>query len=243
MKIRIFCLAACFLLAVGSSWAGISVGSGGSLSLGQGALDLGGGDLTINGLFDVGGGEVSGIGDVVIGGTLEGGSGALWVYGDWINNGGFDAGTGQVSLLDDAGGSSLIMGGSTFHGLSMASSAGGSFVLESGRTQRVTNALSIQGVNGQPVQIQSSNPPQVAELVLDAEGSQNIAFVGVSDVYATGQHLAPEQTNQGGNGNDFGWFGRGLQPALPVPALSFGGLLILILVFFGAAWLRRGSAW
>lgn len=241
MNLRIHSIAACLLLAAAPSWAGISVGSGGSISLGQGALDLGGGNLIIDGQFDLGGGAASAIGDVVITGALDGGSGSISLRGDWVNGGSFDAGTGQVSMIDDAGGISLLMGTSTFNALSLTSSAGGSFVLESGLTQRVTNALTIQGASGQPVQIRSSSPPQVAQLVLDPGGSQNIAFVGVSDVHATGQNLAPDQTNQGGSGNDFGWFGAGLE-AFPVPALSLGGLALLILALFGVAFFRRGSA-
>ncbi len=238
LKFRNFSIAACLLLAAGSSWAGISVGSGGAISLGQGALDLGGGNLVIDGQFDLGGGAVSAVGDVIITGTLDGGSGALSLGGDWINDGAFDAGSSQVSMTDDAGDDSLIMGASTFNALSLTSSAGGGFVLESGLTQRVTNALTILGASGQPVQIRSSSPPQVAELVLDPGGSQNIAFVGVSDVHATGQHLAPNETNQGGSGNAFGWFGIG---PLAVPTLSIGGLILLILAFFGVALFRRGG--
>lgn len=238
MNYRVCSIAACLFLAAGSACAGIVVGSGGLISLGQGALGLGGGNLTIDGQFDMGGGAASDIGDVVINGTLVGGSGSLFLRGDWLNTGSFDAGTGQVSMIDDAGGSSELRGTSTFHGLSLTSSAGGSFVLESGLTQRVTDSLTIQGTSNQPVQIRSSSPPLIAELALDPGGSQNIAFVGVSNVHATGQPLAPDQTNQGGSGNAFGWFGIG---PLAVPTLSIGGLALLILALFGAALLRRGG--
>lgn len=219
-------------------WAGISVGSGGSISLGQGSIDLGGGDLAVSGQFDVAGGSVFGIGNVLINGTLDGGSGPLEVLGDWINNGTFNASTGSVQMLDDTGSIAQLGGASTFNVLSMTSSAGGAFVLESGQVQRVLSSLTIQG-SGSPVQIRSSNPPQVAELVLERGGSQNISNVGVSDVHATGEHLAPQQTNQGGTGNAFGWFGIGI---LAVPTLSMGGLVLLILAFFGVAFLRRGGA-
>lgn len=217
--------------------AGISVGSGGSIALGQGTIDLGGGDLDVGGQFDVAGGSVFGIGNVLINGTLDGGSGPLEVLGDWINNGSFNAGTGSVQLRDDTGSSAQVAGSTTFNALSMTSSAGGAFVLESGQAQRVLSSLTIQGT-GSPLQIRSSNPPQVAELVLELGGSQNISNVGVSDVHATGQHLAPQETNQGGTGNAFGWFGIGL---LAVPTLSAGGLALMILAFLGLALLRRSA--
>jgi len=239
LNFRICSITVCLLLAAGSSSAGISIGSGGYISLGQGALDLGGGNLTINGQFDAGSGTVSEIGDLVFNGALEGGSGSLFLRGDWVNNGSFDAGTGQVSMVDDVGASSLIMGTSTFHSLSLTSSAGGSFVLESGLTQRVTDVLTIQGISGQPLQIRSSSPPQIAELLLEPTGTQNIAFVGVSDVHATGQPLAPEQSNQGGTGNAFGWFGIG--GPLAIPTLSIGGLTLLILALFVVTVFRRGG--
>jgi hypothetical protein len=228
------------LCAAGSAFGAISVGNGGVFSLGDGAVDLAGGSLTIDGQFDVANGTVSNAGDVAINGTLDGGNGSLLLLGDWINGGTFNAGAGQVTFTDDAGTAAQIVGSTTFYGLSLLSSAGGAFVLQSGTVQRVMNSLTIQG-SGAPVQIESSNPPQVAELLLEAGGSQNIANVGVSNVYATGQPLAPNQTNQGGAGNDRGWFGLPIDP-MPVPVLSIPGLLIMILALFGVAYARRSSA-
>lgn len=78
--------------------------------------------------------------------------------------------------------------------------------------------------------------PAIAFLNLATGGSQAIANVGVSNVHATGQRLAPTLTNQGGSGNAVGWFG-GLGPALPperVPALSTTVLLALIAAFLFA---------
>jgi hypothetical protein len=229
------------LLLASPAFGAISVGNGGVLSLGDGALDLAGGNLTVDGQFQVANGSVVEAGDVVINGALDGGNGALSLRGDWINNGSFNAGSGQVSFTDDAGSSAQIIGNTTFYGLSLLSSAGGAFVLQSGTVQRVISSLVIQGAGSAPVQIESSNPPQIAGLLLEPGGSQNIADVGVSKVYATGQPLAPNQTNQGGAGNDRGWFGLPLDP-LPVPVLSIPGLLILMLALLGVAFARRGSA-
>jgi len=227
------------LCAAGSAFGAISVGSGGSFSLGDGGLDLAGGDLTVDGQFDVANGSVSNAGNVQIGGTLDGGNGSLSLLGDWINNGVFNAGLGQVSFIDDAGTSAQIVGNSTFYGLFFLSSAGGAYVLQTGTVQRVINSLVIQG-NGAPVQIESSIPPQIAELLLEPGGSQNITNVGVSNVHATGQPLAPNQTNQGGSGNARGWFGLPIDP-LPVPVLSIPGLVILMLAVLGVAYARCGG--
>lgn len=234
-------LCAISLCAAGSAFGAISVGNGGVVSLGDGSLELAGGDLRVDGQFSIDGGSVFEAGDVVINGVLDGGTGSLFLLGDWINNGSFNAGSGQVSFVDDAGTGAQLLGNTTFFGLSLISSAGGAFVLQSGTLQRVLSSLVIQGASGAPVQIESSTPPQIAALLLEPGGSQNIAFVGVSNVHATGQPLAPNQTNQGGTGNDRGWFGIPIDP-LPIPVLTIPGLLILILALFGVAYARRGGA-
>jgi hypothetical protein len=233
-------LALLFLSAAGPLCAAISVGSGGSISIGQGAIDLAGGDLQVNGVFDVAAGRVDDAGSVVINGEFSGGSGELTALGDWINNGTFDSGSGLVSLVDDSGATTRMIGDSVFHDLSLTSTAGGTFELESGTVQRIGHSLTILGADGAPVQIAASSPPQIAQMLLEPGGIQNIANVGVSNVHATGEPLAPDQTNQGGTGNDRGWFGNGLQ-LVPVPTLSLPALASLILLLFAVALLRRGG--
>lgn len=222
------------------AWSGLLIGSGGSISIGSGSIELGGGDVTIDGQLDVDNGALLGVGDVVINGTMNAGAGQVRLEGDWIRNGTFDTGTASIEFVDTLGDSAQISGDSTFHELSMLSSAGGAFVLQGGSVQRITQQLTIQGVSGFPVQIESSDPALIAQMVLDPAGSQDIAFVGVSNVWATGQPLAPDETNQGGTGNDFGWFGNSLEPLI-VPTLSGAGLALLILLLLGVIALRRES--
>ena len=91
-----------------------------------------------------------------------------------------------------------------------------------------------------------TQPGSVAFLNLLPSGTQSIANVGVSDVHATGQPLAPDQTNQGGRGNAQGWFGGGgpIGQHVPVPAASPTALMLFALSLLGAALLalRRFSA-
>ena len=232
-----------FVLASTTGWSAVEVGTGGGFSLGDGQLDLAGGDLRVDGQFDVGGGIIQNVGSIVINGDLDGGTGLIEAWGDWINLGSFAAGSGDVHLLDTSGQASQILGETTFANLSLTSTAGGRFVLESGQEQRVLGTLTILGLDGTPIQMESDSPPQPAFLWLDPASTQVIDNVGVSNVHATGQHLAPDQTNQGGSGNDLGWFGRGFE-AIPVPTLSIIGLLLLMLtvLFFGNArqYRRRG---
>ena len=85
-----------------------------------------------------------------------------------------------------------------------------------------------------PIQIASTVPGSAAFLNLLPSGTQSIADVGVSDVRATGQHLAPAGHNEGGAGNDNGWFAA-IYEYVAVPALSLIGLMTLLLAIAGLA--------
>lgn len=226
------------MLASQLAVATVTVGPGGSISLGQGRLLLAETDLRVDGSFDVAEGDVEAARDVVINGSLSIGAGRITAFGDWINAGSFLAGTGLVALVDQTSSIANMIGDSIFYDLAMTSDSGGSVVLESGSIQRAQNSLIITGVSAAPIQIESSVPPQIAQMVLDPGGLQDIEFVGVSNVHATGQPLAPDQTNQGGSGNALGWFGRGFEPLI-IPTLSFTGLILLILLVCGVVAIRR----
>src|SRR6056297_257819 len=232
-------LASAILLSLAiPAWGDLSIGDGGSFSLGSGVLRLADTPLIIDGEFDLGSGNVERAGNILISGVFSGGSGSLSTSGDWINNGTFNAMDSAITLFDETGSTALVLGDSVFYGLSIFSSAAGEFVFESGSIQNVTDSLFIQGVSGLPLQLRSTSPLQIAQLFLENGASQDIAFLGVSDVHATGQPLAPDQTNQGGTGNDLGWFGRALE-FIPIPTLSVPGLIVLVLAIFGVAVVRR----
>lgn len=111
---------------------------------------------------------------------------------------------------------------------------GKGFALQVGTTQTIQNQLQILGTSTSGIQIKSSSAGQVAFINLLAGGSQNIDFVGVSNVHAIGQHLAPALTNDGGNDDAIGWFGlAGGGTATPVPMLSIWALLLLALGLSG----------
>ncbi len=226
-------------LGVSPVFAAIIIGSGGQLSLGQGQIDLAGGDLHIRGSVELESGRMLDAGNVQIDGNLDGGNGEITVLGDWINNGTFEAGTSRVQMEDSTGQGNSIRGESTFHALSLVSAAGGAFVLEVGLVQRIMQSLTILGTEQQPLQIRSSLPPQLAFILLEQGGVQDISSVGVSNVHAIGVPLAPDETNQGGTGNDNGWFSSGLF-AVPVPGLTASGLLILILASLLVGLRQRG---
>ncbi len=88
-----FAAAAAFLaLATGASAAQFTVGSGATLDLGTGSLDLGCADLTVGGTLSAGTAGLTQARDVTIDptGLVNGDSATLEVAGDWDNAGTFN---------------------------------------------------------------------------------------------------------------------------------------------------------
>lgn len=146
-----------------------------------------------------------------------------------------------MQLRDGLTAASAILGASQFANLSLVSASGKRFRFESGLSQSVLGTLQISG-NGPPIQMDVTASGTVAFLNLAPGGTQAIANVGVSDVHATGQHLAPTQVDQGGSGNVQGWFGGGgpTTPPVPVPALSPIALAALVAAFVLVGLRRQG---
>ncbi len=222
-------------------------------SLNGGTLDLGCTDLIVAGTLRVGSGQVLNARNVTIqpGGALDGGSGTIELGGNWSNSGGFLAGTSTVRFLDlCALASATISGSSSFANARFISSIGKTYVFAVGSTQTITSVLEITGTASQPIQFRSSAAGQVASINLTGSGTQQIVHVGVTDVFATGQHLAPGQTNEGGAGNAKGWFGTPIGPPFPpaaltpIPALStlMLGVLAALLALVAGLGLRRRTS-
>jgi hypothetical protein len=238
----------CFFVFVcivsGLAQAQIHVPAGAQLLLGSGAIDAGGTDLLVDGQVQVQSGSLIGLRHVEIasGGLLDNGSGVIALAGDWLNAGTFLGASGQVDFVDGAGlTSASIVGNSAFANLAFSSATGKNFSFLVGSIQSIAGQLSILGVPGTPLQFRSSVPGQVASIDLLPAGTQNIAHVGVSDVYAIGQPLAPDQSNEGGSGNDAGWFGNVLVgEAAALPSLSPAALILLALLLAASALRARG---
>ena len=230
-----------FLCAASTATAQLSIPTGGSFALNGGSLNLAGGDLQVSGLFSLAGGSVMNAANIAIGagGTLDGGSGLITLSGNWSNAGTFIPSSSTVDFVDGLA-QSQITGNTGFDNLSFVSTTGKSYIFGVGTTQTISGLLTITGVAGTPIQFRSSAAGQVANINLLAGGAQNIAHVGVSDVYATGQHLAPSLTNEGGSGNAIGWFAAIVQGvAIPANALSPLGMLLFALALFAGAGLMR----
>jgi hypothetical protein len=237
-RLTLIASVALLLLCVEPAPAQILVPAGSSLSLNGGSLDLAGTSLTIAGSFATGSGGINGANniDILAGATLDGGSGHLRLSGDWSNAGTFNPDGGTVFFVDGAASSSNVSGSSVFNNLSFISASGKFYVFAVGSTQTIDSALTIGGTPSAGIQFKSSIAGQVANINLLPSGAQNISYVGVSDVHATGQHLAAMLTNDGGSGNAMGWFSA-VQPGgsttVPAPALSAFVLALLILLTAG----------
>ena len=216
-------------------------------SLNGGTLDLGCTDLIVAGTLRLGSGQVLNARNVTIqlGGALDGGSGAIEVGGNWSNAGGFLAGVSTVRFRDlCAIASATISGNSLFADARFISLIGKNYVFTVGSEQTITGVLEITGTATQPIQFRSSSPAQVAFINLSATGTQQIAHVGVTDVWATGQFLAPGQQNEGGGGNANRWFGIPSADEVPIPALStlMLGVLAALLTLAAGMRLRRRTS-
>lgn len=238
------CVLCVLSAAPGLVRADLLVPAGARVQVGSGTLDAGGTDMAISGEVQVQSGTLRGLRNVDIapGGTLDNGSGQIALSGDWNPAGAFVAGSGRVDFIDGLGpATATINGDSTFFDLAFTSTTGKNFRFAVGSVQTIVGQLAILGTQASPVQFRSTAAGQVASINLLPGGTQNILHVGVSDVHAIGQPLAPEQNNEGGSGNDVGWFGNvALGTVRDLPSASPWSLALLILSLAVLA-LRRGS--
>jgi hypothetical protein len=243
---RTGCLVVVSFFALGLAQAQVMVPAGASIALNGGTLDPAGSDVQVAGTLALGAGNLQNAKNVSIssGGNIAGGSGSLSLFGDWSNLGSFTAGTSIVNFVDGSTTLANVSGSTAFDNASFVSNDGKTYAFAVGSTQSISGTLTILGTPAQGIQFKSAAAGQVANINLAPTGSQNIQYVGVSDVHATGQHLAPTLTNDGGSGNALGWFGNGTggngngNPA-PTPMLSSLILLLLTLLIAASAFLFR----
>lgn len=256
--VRLIACTAALLIGVVAEQAkaDLVVPSGATTSLGSGVVDLACTDLIVGGTFQVQSGAVLNVRNVTIqgGGAIDGGAGVIQVGGNWAANGSFAAGTGEVDFRDlCAVGAASISGDTTFFRASFVSTTSKNYVFAVGSTQKILSVLEISGTAPNPIQFRSATPGQVAFIDLVGSGTQLIQHVGVTDVWSTGQWLAPFQTNEGGGGNARRWFGTpggggggggGGGPVTPVPAMDEAALIALAMLLgvSGLWFVRRANA-
>ncbi len=215
-------LAAAMILGSGAaSAAGIVVGSGSALSMGDGQLSLGCGDLTI-----------------ASGGSVAGDAGIISMGGTWSNAGSFSPGTSLVEFSDQcAPTAAQIQGSNSFYDFFGSTSTGFTLQIQSGSTQTFAHSLELQGGPGGLLTLRSSSPGSEAYFDLTPGGSQLISYVDVADNHATGQPLGPGPAalfNSVKSTNSNGWF----ETVTSIPTAGLLGLALLGLLLITAALIR-----
>ena len=224
--------AAALVLGVPAQSAQVTVGSGASLDLGTGSLDLGCADLSVGGTLAAGTAGFSQARDVTIdpSGVVNGNTATLQMAGDWDNSGTFNAGSSTVQLVDGCGlASAVIAGDTTFANLDMTTTSGFLYSFVSGSTQTVSGSLSLLGASGNLLTLRSTLGG--SEAFLNALGASSADFVDAQDNDASGGNsiaLGPDSVK---GSNTPGWLAANLIPAL--------GVLGLALLAAGLAWSGR----
>ena len=229
-------------LAGGASAAQLSVGSGASVDLGTGSLDLGCADLTVGGTLSAGTSGFTQARDVTIdpSGLVNGNSATLEVAGDWDNAGSFNAGTSTVSFVDGCGLSgAVITGDTTFANLDMTTATGKLYSFTAGSTQTVTQFINLVGAAGNLLRLRSTI--DCVKAFIDNQGGSFGDFVDVDCIGVTTNpiFLGPNSVI-GPNSQGMGFLFLVIVPALGALGLT---LLMLSLLWTGRRALatRRGS--
>ena len=224
-----------------ASHADVLVPVGGTMSLSGGVVDLSCTDVVVGGTLDLGGGRLDNVRSVTIqaGGSIAlGTAGTITLAGNWSNGGGsLNPGTGTVYFVDApaCATSSTISGNSDFYQLSIVSTLGKLYRFAAGSSQNVQHQLTMTGTAASPLRIESTVAGQYANINLVVP-VQNMAFLAVRDMSATGEWVALGLTNLI-NGATIRWFG-----APVIPTTSPITLIAMMLALMGlTAHVRRRS--
>ncbi len=144
-------------------------------------------------------------------GSLNANNLNMTVDGNWQNTASFIPGTNTVTLGGANGTTQDVLGSTTFYTFSKVNTAAATLTFDHTGTQTFTNSLTMQGVSGGQLVINSDSSGHAAAIALSATGMQSISFVNVKDSNAgtppTQQTLVARatSTNSGNNTNwDFG---------------------------------------
>lgn len=231
---------------------GLSIGAGGTVNLDVGTIDLGCGDLVIDGNLNLDSGTYDNVSAVVInsGGMLNGNSGTINLSGGWSNNGGTtNPGNSQVTFGTDCGANTIsVSGNSSFSSMTVQTNNGRQITFEAGSTTSVLDNLIMNGAGDENnsanlLKVRSSSPGNPAFLMV--EGNYAINKVDVQDNHAS---LPGEWINLGlaenfdsidGPGN-LRWFQSGVAAvnSVPIPTLSEWTLALLALLMLGMGMFR-----
>jgi len=235
---------AALLAAPLAAHADVIVGAGSAVHFVDAKVDLGCGNLNVNGSADTTSATLADIASFSLSGAFMLGAGALALGSDFSNVGMFAPGTGTVMVSDACGsGTSTFSGASNFYSLSIATTTGKQAIFPIGLTQNVAHALTLQGTAENLLRIVSSTAGQQGVLALTAGTEQTIAYVDARDNRASATPIAPGAPSlyQSVNSGDLThWFdiSVGGNASTPAPALDRLALLLLTALIAAFAWKR-----
>jgi hypothetical protein len=231
--------------------ADIDVGSGASLSFGDGALDVGCSNVVIAGALTGAGGSVHGMANLTIaaGGNVAPGAGQLVIGGNFADAGTVTSGSSSISIVDACGnGTTTFSGATDFYDLAITTTIAKQLVLPAAQAQRIAHALTLRGSSGNLLQLRSSSAGQQALLDVSPSAAQSIAYVNARDDKATAATIAPgaAASYQSVDSGDLtNWFsdivtgpGGGKTP-VPAPTLGLLARLALLIGVLLLAWQRH----
>lgn len=231
--------------------ADFSVGAGAQVDFGDATIDFACGRLDVAGQATGTAAHLVSISDfsLAAGGTFAPGASQLALGGGFANAGSFVAGSSRVEIVDACGsGTSLFAGATDFYDLAVLSATAKRLVLPVGSTQGVAHALTLQGVAGNLLRVESAAAGQRAVLAVAAGASQSIDYVDARDNQASLATIAPGAAaayHSIDSGNLVNWFENGGGPTpgdvVPTPTLDAlsRALLIALLIAVAVAVLRR----
>jgi hypothetical protein len=142
-----------------------------------------------------------------------------------------------VSFVDLAGCATTggtISGNTTFANLSFITATGKTYRIASDSSQTITQFLTIQGAPGLPLVLRGTTPGQPASIAL--LGGQSTSNFGAADLLASGNWIAPNQSNAIAGSGVTRIFG---DPNAPIPTLPLGLLALLALALAACGTLAR----
>lgn len=228
-------------VALGLSAAGaaaaanlIQIGVGSTYQIGAGStVDTGCADVLVQGTLSIGAGKMITVRNLTVepGGVLDFVDGTLQLSGSFTNSGTFNAGSGTVQFMLDVPCSAAagIVGSNQFNNL-IFNGPGGRLAIAAGSQQSVGGLLQLTGSAASPLAIVSATPGTLANINLLPAARQSLSALAVTDVAATGQWLALNQTNAPGAGPAPRWFGVIEIPTLSPSALTALAVFIALLV-------------
>lgn len=223
-------LALALLVATGASAASVHVGGGSSLSLGSAQVNIGCGDLRVDGLLDAGV-SLMAARDFTVGetGMVLLRNADVEITGDWRTGGSIDPGDSEVRFVDGCDQVvATVFGSSSFSRLSLETQNGKSFYFESGQETTVADSLTIMASGSDAVRVRSTVDGSESGLFLETGAAQSVILADVEDIHSTGESLVAGPDSILG-GNTIGWtFLGGSVPAAHVIALAMTAGAILL---------------